>query len=44
MAVEQVGLVVEGFVSEEDDSEVDPSLDRRPVEVLEEGGDVVTGG
>ena len=35
VAVEQVGLVVEGFVSEEDDFEVDPSWDKRSVEFLE---------
>lgn len=46
--VEQVsevgrGLVVKGFVSEEKDFKVDALWDREPVEVLEDGGDVVTG-
>lgn len=37
------GLVMEGFVSEEEDFELDPLWDREPVEVLEYRGDVVTG-
>ena len=37
------GLVVEGFVGEEEDFEVDALRDREPVELLEDWGDVVTG-
>ena len=37
------GLVVEGFVSNEEDFEVDSLTDGEPVEVLEDGSDVVSG-
>ena len=37
------GLVMEGFVSEEKEFELDALWDREPVEVLEDRGDVVTG-
>lgn len=37
------GLVMEGFMSEEKDFELDPLWDREPVEVLEDSNDVVTG-
>ena len=48
VVVEQVGevaggLVVEGFVGEEEDYEMDALRDREPVELLEDWGDVVTG-
>ena len=48
MAVEQVsevgrGLVMEGFVCEEEDFELNALWDREPVEVLEDGGNVFTG-
>jgi len=43
--VSEVGgsLVVEGFVGEEKDFELDALWDREPVEFLEDRGDVVTG-
>ena len=46
MVVEQVSevwgcLVVEGFVGEEKNLEVNPLGDREPVEVLEDRGDVI---
>ncbi len=37
------GLVVEGFVSEEQCFELDPVRDREPVDILRERGDMVTG-
>ncbi len=37
------GLVMEGFVSKEEDFELDPLWVREPVEVVEDRGDVVTG-
>lgn len=48
MAVEQVteigrGLVMEGFVSEKKDFELNSLWDREPVEVPDDRGDVVTG-
>ena len=47
MAVEQVtevgrGLVMEGFVCEEKDFELNSLWDREPVEVPEDRGDVVS--
>lgn len=36
-------LVMEGFLREEKDFELDLLWDREPAEVLEDGGDVVTG-
>ena len=48
MVVQQVcevggGLIVEGFVSNQEDFEVDSLTDGGPVEVLEDGSDVVSG-
>ena len=37
------GLVVEGFVGEEEDFEVDPVRNGEPVKFLEDRGDVLTG-
>lgn len=34
---------MEGFVSEEEDFEMNPLRDGQPAEFLEDGGDVVTG-
>ena len=48
VVVEQVGevaggLVVKGFVSEKKEFKVNALWDGEPVEILEDGGDVVTG-
>jgi len=37
------GLVMEGFVGEEEELEVDLVLDREPMELLEYRGDMFTG-
>ena len=37
------GLVMEGFVGEEKDFELDALRDREPVEFLKDGGDMVAG-
>lgn len=48
MVVEQVsevgrGLVMKGFMCEEEDFELNSLWDRKPMEVLEDRGNMVTG-